>query len=69
MTRDSTYMVADSVPLRASEDRTESGIVARAVDGRPIAWRREITSRVSSTVRGRTVHAEVTQVITVQREP
>lgn len=68
-TRDSTIMVADSVPLRASEDRTESGVVTRLADGRPIAWRREITSRVSSTVRGRTVHADVSQVIIVQREP
>ncbi len=68
-TRDSTFMVADSVPLQASEDRTESGVVTRSAGGRPIAWRREITSRVSSTVRGRTVHAEVSQVITVRRDP
>ncbi len=68
-TRDSTFMVADSVPLQASEDRTESGVVTRSASGRQIAWRREIMSRVSSTVRGRTVHAEVSQVITVQRVP
>jgi hypothetical protein len=68
-TRDSTHFVADSVPLQASEDRTESGGVTRSADGRPIGWRREITSRVSSTVRGRTVHAEVSQVITVRRDP
>ncbi len=65
----SAHVVADSVPLQASEDRTESGTGTWAADGRPIAWRREITSQVSSTVRDRTVHAEVTQVIVVHREP
>ncbi|MEO5826349.1 MAG: hypothetical protein ABIR59_10710 [Gemmatimonadales bacterium] len=68
-TRDSTYLVADSVPLRASEDRTESGTGTWSTNGRPISWHREITSQVTSTVRGRIVHAQVTQVITVHREP
>ncbi len=68
-TRDTTILVADSVPLSSVEDRTESGNGTWNDNGRPIAWHREISSRVSSTVRGRTVHAEVKQLITVQREP
>ncbi len=66
--RDTIRTVGDSVPMTSAEVTEERGNMVWLRGRGPISWRREVTTTVSTRLRGRVVRAEVEQVIEVRRD-